>query len=146
MSTHDLCSAIVGAGAMGWRCRLSDGHDGPHEAPEYPPSIVARKQWEAERDGKIEKVRDPSPVDLRPVEVGMFRSQADRLAAVNATLTVEYAALPVAIQTWINGASAQMALIELYQAWCRSADGSLTLDRAAIEAIVPPKLQIEPKE
>jgi hypothetical protein len=148
------CTKLVGKGAVQYKCRLQE-HEGPCACPEVPSSSVMRARWEAEQlalqpKAKIkaaDKVVAPAPeivvTTTRPVDQA-FMSQADRMAIAIESLRGDFGSLPLAVQSWIMGAAAQLALSQLWGAWTTvlaSGGTALVLTEEDITALVPEKLR-----
>ena len=143
-STSDsMCGKPVGQGAVQYLCRLAPHEgQGPCVAPEVASSAVRRRQWEAEQGVGVK----PDIVQSSPmVDIHQFSSHADRLIQAGESLRGDLAHLPPVIQSWMMGASAQLALVQLWSVWLKTqalGGTSLVLSADDINALVPEKLRL----
>lgn len=134
----DACGKLVGAGAVQFRCREDQGHDGPCAATEIGPSVIAREKWLRTEGTDSTPPPASSP---EPQDGSIFLSHEDRLTQAQRSLRAERSELPAVIQSWLTGAAAQLALIELWRASQR-ADGPLVLTPEHVHRLVPEKLRV----
>lgn len=144
------CSETVGKGAVGYLCRLSPGHveseGSPHMAPEHGPSTIAYAKWERESKSPAQASPpevDPPPGETPPPQDGAespWRTDAERIAIAQVSLTKPFAELPPAVASWVRGAQAQLSLIELWEA---TEDGPITLSRESLTGLVPEYLRTQ---
>lgn len=139
----EKCSKPVGKGAVMFACGVEKDHDGPCAAVEIPSSEIARHKWEAEHP-KTTSLK-PEIVQSSVLPNGGFNSHEDRLTEARASLQGEFTSLPQAIQSWVNGAVAQLALVELWEAWKRASQAGaveLVLSSDEINLLIPEKLKL----
>lgn len=139
----EKCGKLVGKGTIMYPC-IVDGkdHDGPCAAREHASSMVARRSWVAQQQS------DEAPIQPDIVQSSQsngFGSHADRLLQAGESLKGEFQSLPPAIQSWMMGASAQLALVQLWESWKRASEAGelfLVLTGDEINLLVPEKLRI----
>lgn len=146
------CKETVGMGAVGYLCRLEVGHlerDGsPHMAPEHGPSQIAYAKWErAKKEAAMEKPAEtpqetpeeaPAP-SAQDEAVSPWRTDEERVAIAMVSLTKAFDELPKPVVSWVRGAQAQLALVELWEA---VADGPMVVDRDVLAGLIPDYLKV----
>lgn len=142
--SEEICGKPVGKGAVQFQCTvLGREHKGPCATQEVAPTIVARRKWLAEQEEQAPV--KPDIVQSSTVERGnRFNSHEDRLTQAGDSLKGDVSSLPVAIQSWMMGASAQLALFQLWEAWKRASEAGevvLVLTGDEISKLVPEKLR-----
>lgn len=159
------CSQLVGTGVIQYPCIVDhEPHEGPCAAVEIPSSTVRRQQWLAKNKQATQPVpvifpggngqqppqaaQSPqvasSPVPA-PDAASTFSDHDKRLSMAADSIAVDYDHLPVVIKSWMMGASAQFALVALWNAWAKAqaaGEQHLVLVQADIEALVPDKLRV----
>ena len=149
------CSEPVGTGAVNYLCRLPQGHveseGSPHMAPEHGPSMIAHAKWErqqkaikedAAEEALIDSPTPPNPspsTDVAELPESPWRSHDDRVALAMVSLTKQFSELPPAVASWVRGAQAQLALIEMWEA---TKDGPVVITRESLVDLIPEYLQV----
>lgn len=166
----DTCKKLVGTGVIQYPCILPE-HEGPCVAREIPASKVRREQWLRENiaAGTVETPTPAPEVVYRPDQVQQpeatpeaaspemetsstttpspqFNPSQHRIDLAQSSLRQPYDQLPTAIKSWVLGATAQLALIDLWKRWVALREAGqdepgLVLTAEDIEALVPDALR-----
>ena len=150
------CSELVGNGTVSFKCRvpLEGGgpHPGPHMAPEIGRTVIEREAWERRATKAVVETTaqpDPEPAPVAAAQTGgntagiTLGSFDDFEAAARRSMQSD-GDIPIALQVWLTGAAAKLALNNL---WVRAEEAfsagcvSITLTRHELERLVPKRLR-----
>ena len=159
------CSNPVGKGSIMYKCRISpQGHDGPCAAPELGRTIVERQAWLAEHAAVPESepiivettddIGPQAPAQEPPIVTPQSPSNGAPIGAirlgsftdfeVSAKALMNREELTPALNNWLTGTAAQIALNHL---WRQASDAfeagcvSITMTRDELERFIPERLR-----